>query len=293
MLPRLYTMQFSRQLIVLVVCACVAAVEELPANPIVQIAQGKLRGRIVNSWSGKKIISFIGVRFAEPPTGINRFQPPVPVKPWTEVRNATEDGPLCPIPGRNDTSEDCLFLCVHTKNLSGRQPVIIYFHPGGFAGGTGNYRYTGPQYLLDHDVVLVSFNYRNGPLGFLSTGDEVLPGNYGLKDQLLVMKWVRQNIAHFGGDPLSVTLFGYSAGGGSVQLHMLSPLSRGLFHRAISSSCSATTAAVLNRDPLTLARRFANLLNCSTETSQQIRDCLLSLPEAAITAARTRIWIAQ
>ncbi|XP_054261669.1 juvenile hormone esterase-like isoform X1 [Macrosteles quadrilineatus] len=283
-----------KTLLVLLVFLFVSIVAAFAQHaPIVHTAQGKLRGKIVKSWTGKPILSFIGVRFAEPPTGSNRLKDPVPVRPWPQIKDAMEDGPLCLQPGlpaELPSSEDCLFLNVHTKTLRGKQPVMIYFHPGGFVGGTGNNNYTGPQYLLDKDIVLVSSNYRLGPLGFYSTGDEVIPGNFGLKDQLLVMKWVKENIKHFGGDPDSVTLFGYSAGAGSVQLHMLSPLSRGLFHRAISSSCSATTPAVLNRYPIPLSRRFAKLLNCPIGNSQQIQECIQRLPANDIIAATSKIW---
>ncbi|XP_054261670.1 esterase FE4-like isoform X2 [Macrosteles quadrilineatus] len=284
-----------KTLLVLLVFLFVSIVAAFAQHaPIVHTAQGKLRGKIVKSWTGKPILSFIGVRFAEPPTGSNRLKDPVPVRPWPQIKDAMEDGPLCLQPGlpaELPSSEDCLFLNVHTKTLRGKQPVMIYFHPGGFVGGTGNNNYTGPQYLLDKDIVLVSSNYRLGPLGFYSTGDEVIPGNFGLKDQLLVMKWVKENIKHFGGDPDSVTLFGYSAGAGSVQLHMLSPLSRGLFHRAISSSCSATTPAVLNRYPIPLSRRFAKLLNCPIGNSQQIQECIQRLPANDIIAATSKIWL--
>uniref|UniRef100_A0A1B6F8S3 Carboxylic ester hydrolase n=1 Tax=Cuerna arida TaxID=1464854 RepID=A0A1B6F8S3_9HEMI len=291
-------MQRLNQLFVCVLVIVYAVTVAANDAPIVQTAQGKLKGTTVLSWSGNTIISFIGVRFAEPPVGQNRFKDPISVEAWNGVRNATEDGPLCPQLVPDDitisegiiTSEDCLFLNVHTKSLTGKKPVIIYFHPGGFVAGTGNNVWTGPQYFLDQDIVLVTSNYRLGPFGFISTGDSVMSGNYGLKDQLEVMKWVKQNIAAFGGDPDSVTLFGYSAGAGSIQLHMVSPLSKGLFHRAITSSCSATTPAVLNRDPASLSRRYANLLNCSTETSHQIRDCLLRHSVADLLAAAGRIW---
>ncbi|KAG8277021.1 hypothetical protein J6590_051922 [Homalodisca vitripennis] len=173
--------------------------------------------------------------------------------------------------------------------LTRRAPVIIFFHPGGFVTGTGNNIWTGPQYFLDQDIVFVTFNYRLSAFGFLSTGDSVIPGNYGLKDQLEVLKWVRQNIAAFGGDPECVTLFGYSAGASSIQMHMLSPLSRGLFHRVITSSCSATTPAVIVRDPASLSRRYANLLNCPTQTSRQIRACLLQKSVEDLLEATTLI----
>lgn len=104
---------------------------------------------------------------------------------------------------------------------------MVFFHGGGWFCGGGNTNWYSPRYLLDKDVVLVVPNYRLGPLGFLSTGDGVAPGNNALKDQTLALRWVRDNIESFGGDPNSVTIFGESAGGASVHYHLLSPLSRG------------------------------------------------------------------
>ncbi|KAK3920647.1 Esterase FE4, partial [Frankliniella fusca] len=101
---------------------------------------------------------------------------------------------------------------------------MVYVHGGGFLTGSG-WMY-GPEFLLDRDVVLVSFNYRLGALGFLSTGDDVIPGNFGMKDQVQLLRWVRDNIAAFGGDPDQVTIFGESAGGASVHALTLSPLAK-------------------------------------------------------------------
>lgn len=105
---------------------------------------------------------------------------------------------------------------------------MMFLHGGGWVCGGGNTNWYAPDTLLDRDVVLVSPNYRLGPLGFLTTGDEIVPGNNGLKDQVLVLKWIKQNIAQFGGDPDSVTVFGESAGGASTHYLMLSPMSKGM-----------------------------------------------------------------
>ncbi|XP_044730504.1 venom carboxylesterase-6-like isoform X2 [Chrysoperla carnea] len=235
---------------------------------------------------GKKIYAFRGIRYAESPTGSRRFQPPEPVKPWgEETLNATEDGPACPQPIRINpeefgwsTSEDCLRLNVYTTLLNrGNEkklhPVVIFFHAGGFYGVSGISNYHGPQYLLDKDVVLVTVNYRLGTLGFISTGDENAPGNLGLKDQVQAMRWVQQNIKSFGGNPDEVTIMGYSAGSYSVALHLLSPMSKGLFHRGIAMSGSPTATFPFT-DQLDVARKQAQLLNCPSNTSKEIIDCL-------------------
>lgn len=158
------------------------------------------------------------------------FQPPKPIDPWNGTFDATTDGPMCPQPTLNatDVSEDCLRLNVYSRALSptASRPVIVYIHPGGFYLLSGqSYNYAGPQNLMDRNIVLVTINYRLGSLGFLSTGTKEAPGNNGFKDQVIALRWIRSNIAKFGGDPNSVTIMGYS--GISVSLHMVSPMSRG------------------------------------------------------------------
>lgn len=106
-------------------------------------------------------------------------------------------------------------------------PVMVFIYGGGFRDGAASYNVYGPDFLLEQDVVMVSFNYRVGPFGFLATGDEVVPGNAGLKDQVLALKWTKQNIELFGGDPSQITIFGQSAGGASVGYHILSKQSSG------------------------------------------------------------------
>ncbi|XP_049801051.1 esterase E4-like [Schistocerca nitens] len=246
--------------------------------PQVQTALGRLRGSVMTSLDGRSILAFRGVRYALPPIGELRFKPPSPPQPWNDIINATEDGAWCPnAESANGTSEDCLFLNVYTTKLpEGRKntgrPVLIFFHPGAFYSMRGSSDLFGPQYLMDEDIILVTVNYRLGALGFLSTGDSVLPGNNGFKDQVQALRWVQQNIASFGGDPNSVTISGYSAGGVSVYLHMLSPMSKGLFHRGIAMS--GAVQSIVIKDPLQQAQKQARLLNCPDGTSQEIVNCL-------------------
>lgn len=202
------------------------------------------------------------------------------MKPWNGTFDATEDGPICvqfieQTP--NDISEDCLRLNVYTRNLNPqrKRAVLIYFHPGGYYGLSGQSKtVAGPEYLLDHDIVLVTVNYRLGILGFLSTGTKEAPGNNGLKDQVQVMRWVQENIDKFGGDANSVTIMGYSAGSMSVTLHLMSPMSQRLFHRAIVMSGSAVSQWEIPSEQLDLAKRQARLLNCSDESVETIMSCL-------------------
>ncbi|XP_049800943.1 esterase E4-like [Schistocerca nitens] len=252
-----------------------SASEEFPE---VQTPLGRLRGSVLRSLDGRTIYSFRGVRYAQPPVGALRFKPPVPLNPWDGVTDATKDGARCPeAENTNQTSEDCLFLNVYTTKLpddtrNPKRPVMVFLHPGAFYLFRGTSDLFGPQYLLDEDIVLVTLNYRLGALGFLSTGDSVLPGNNGFKDQVMALRWVQQNIASFGGDPDNVALSGYSAGSTSVYLHMLSPMSKGLFHKGIAMSAGFQSSAV--KEPLQQAKKQARILNCPDTTSEKIVECL-------------------
>ncbi|XP_052125729.1 cholinesterase 1 isoform X2 [Frankliniella occidentalis] len=193
-------------------------------------------------------------------------------------------------------SEDCLFLNVFTPvtrlPTDHLRPVLVFIHGGGFVRGSAHSAIYGPDYLVERDLVVVTFNYRLGAFGFLSSNTSHAPGNAGLWDQTLALEWVRDNIRQFGGDPDRVTLYGESAGAASVHLHVLSPQSRGLFHAAVLSSSTALStyvmaeeaskSAVLARslgaaedvvaDP---ARRIEFLQSkTSTEVSRGFADCL-------------------
>lgn len=155
----------------------------------------------------------------------------MPVKPWNGTFDAIRDSPKCPQPvlSAAEISEDCLRLNVYTKNVSAaaKQPVIVFIHPGGFYIESGRSNEYGPQYLIRRDVVLVTFNYRLAAFGFLSTGTKEAPGNNGLKDQVVALRWVKEHIQSFGGDPDSITIMGNSAGAWSISLQMVSPMSKG------------------------------------------------------------------
>lgn len=213
---------------------------------------GTLIGRYLTTYSGQGILAFLGIPYAKPPIDDLRFKAPEPFGGWVGDRLAIADAPLCTQrdPYRRDEAisgiEDCLHLNVYVPERSRTQlaqsnktkllPVMVFFHGGGWQCGSGTRSFYGPDYLLEHDVVYIGANFRLGPLGFLSTEQADCPGNNGLKDQNLVLQWIRENIASFGGDPHSVTVFGESAGGASGTYHMMSPLSKGLFHRVISQS---------------------------------------------------------
>ncbi|KAK4874276.1 hypothetical protein RN001_013636 [Aquatica leii] len=267
----------------LVICLISQVLGDSDCNPIISTSKGDVKGSIIKSLLGKDIFSFRGIRYAKAPIGDLRFQPPVPVDSWSNVYDATKDGPVCPQPNFTPVSEDCLFLNVYTTKLpdkkhNPKRPVLVFIHAGGFYGVTGASYFVGPQYLLDRDVVLVTMNYRLASLGFISTGDKLAPGNNGLKDQVLSLKWVQENILAFGGDPDLVTIFGYSAGGTSVTAHMLSPMSKGLFHRALAMSGAMFAQWPIENHQLYLAQKQARLVGCPDDTTENIITCLKKVP---------------
>jgi para-nitrobenzyl esterase len=205
---------------------------------------------------------FSGIPYAAPPVGDLRWRPPQPAVTWQGVKDATAPGPAC-TQGRvfDDISfpkldEDCLTLNVYAPAKAARLPVMVWIHGGGFmAGGGPEPRHDGRAFARK-GVVLVTINYRLGLFGFLAHPELTkespvrASGNYGLLDQVAALRWVKENIAAFGGDPGNVTIFGESAGSFAVSALMASPLARGLFHKAIGQSGAffSTTLA-----PVTLA----------------------------------------
>ncbi|KAI9580767.1 esterase B1-like [Glossina fuscipes] len=220
-----------------------------------KITQGCIRGLKVQSIYGDWYYSFEGIPFAEPPVGRLRFKSPQPIACWSGVKDCLQfkHKPLQKNEnGEIEGSEDCLYLNVFSKNIftDKKLPVLVWIYGGGF--GTGgcirDYIY-GPDYFMMEDVVLVTFNYRLSVIGFLSLSDPDVgvPGNAGLKDQVLALKWVKCNIGYFGGDPNNVTLFGQNAGGSSVHYMLSTDRARNLFHKAIcQSGCMLHDWAISN-----------------------------------------------
>ncbi|XP_069694919.1 venom carboxylesterase-6-like [Periplaneta americana] len=284
----------TKLLLLTVTLVCGAAPPQV--GPLVHVEQGALRGTYLTSSGGRIFAAFQGIPYAKPPIGKHRFKDPIPTKPWRGVWPASKPGSSCLqyfFVSQAEAStmkalqgaEDCLYINVYSPMLpaGGSAPlldVIVNIHGGGFTYAEGSY--LGPKYLLDRDVVLVTFNYRLGPLGFLSTEDEVVPGNMGLKDQTAALRWIQRNIASFGGNPASVTLTGQSAGGASVQYHYLSPTSHGLFQRGISQSGSALCPWTQMKNGREKAVRLAQALGCGTQTSRELVDCLRHRPASMI-----------
>lgn len=251
-------------------------------RPIININQGQLQGVQLSSGLLSRYWSFKGIPYAEPPVGSLRFRNPVPHGGWSGVRDATEHGEHCPHNGWFGLDvggdEDCLFLNVYTPNLTGRRAVMVWIHGGSFASGSGDSWVYGPDHLVNDNVLVVTINYRLGVLGFLGTGDGAAQGNYGMKDMVEALRWVRNNIGAFGGDPNRVTVFGESAGGVAVHYLMLSQTTTLLFQRAISQSGTALAPWGFQPNPRQMAEKLGRQLGISFTSTQNLIDQLRQQP---------------
>jgi para-nitrobenzyl esterase len=213
----------------------------------------KVEGGLISGTTADGITSFKGIPFAAPPVGDLRWKPPQSVVAWQGVRECNEFGPQCPqapypqssmyYSPPQKQSEDCLYLNVWTGGKAGdKRPVMVWIHGGALTRGAGSTPTYNGTAFAKRGVVLVTINYRLGPLGYLAHPELTAEspnhssGNYGVLDQIAALKWVQKNIAAFGGDPRRVTIFGESAGSWSVNALVATPLAKGLFHRAIGES---------------------------------------------------------
>lgn len=246
---------------------------------------------------------FLQIPYAAPPVGDQRWQAPEPAEPWDDVRQETEFASACPqnasAQGPESMNEDCLYANVWSPSPPPEDaPVMVWIHGGGnFAGsasdfvpGTEQLWYDGQFFASRQGAVVVTFNYRLGPMGFFPhpdlAGEGSPPGNQGLLDQHRLLEWVQDNIAHFGGDPDNVTIFGESAGSADVCYHVASPRSRGLFHRAISQSggCTWTDLPEASDDDKAVSMEaFATAVGCD-EAEDDVPACLRELTTEEIMA---------
>lgn len=258
---------------ILLFCAAPAWAAQVH-SAVITAASGRIQGTTLDG-----VTSFKGIPFAAPPVGPLRWRPPQPVAPWQGVRQAVNFGSPCmqsPSPHRLGpwttaflsklpSSEDCLYLNLWTAaaRSSSLRPVMVWIYGGGFTSGAGSVAIYDGAALAREGVVVVNCNYRVGAFGFLAypgltdQSPHHSSGNYALLDQIAALKWVKENIAAFGGDPHQVTIFGQSAGAASVWLLMQSPLARGLFERAIVMSGPAVipARAITGRGSLASAER--------------------------------------
>ncbi|KAH8337976.1 hypothetical protein KR067_012395 [Drosophila pandora] len=242
--------------------------QSLDALTVCPPSVGCLKGTIRAGYQAERFEAFMGIPYALPPVGELRFSNPKAMTKLRGVYNASQPRTDCiqknyllPTPIVYG-EEDCLYLNIYRpiRLRPSSLPVMVYIHGGGFFGGSAGPGVSGPEYFMDSgEVILVTVAYRLGPFGFLSTHDAAMPGNFGLKDQNMALRWVQRNIRFFGGDPSCVTIFGQSAGGVAAHMHLLSPRSRGLFHRVISMSGTANVPFAITDEPLRQARRLAEL----------------------------------
>ncbi|CAB3376450.1 Hypothetical predicted protein [Cloeon dipterum] len=264
-------------------------------NPeIVLSHDGKISGTTMKSLDGREFYAFRGIPYAKPPVGDLRFRAPEPVEPWKGVRDATKESePCAQVPVMGDEkfigSEDCLYLNVYTPQLPSEEveslPVIFWIHGGAFYAGDGGIEENGPEFLMDQNIVLVTINYRLGAFGFLSSGNQKIQGNFGMKDQVLALKWVQENIEFFNGDKSKVTLWGYSAGGAAVEAHLFSPMSSGLFSGAIYQSGTLKSECALKSKPVMSLPVLGSIVNCNQIKVEDQLKCLRATPASDLAKA--------
>ncbi|XP_063540503.1 esterase FE4-like [Cydia strobilella] len=242
----------------------------------VRVRSGIVRGSVAKDGTH---LRFLGIPYATV-TPENRFQAPGPEPSWDGVYDAL-DGKIicqqCPVlptgglPGRPIGQEDCLKINVFTPVPPAEKlPVMVFIHGGGFIEGSGLPLVYGPNYLVPKGVILVTFNYRLNVPGYLNLGIKEAPGNAGMKDQVAALRWVQKNISYFGGDQDNVTIFGESAGGASVSYHLLSPMSRGLFQKAITQSGSSLCPWAIQSNPEYNAHLVAKAFGCDTKDPYEL-----------------------
>jgi len=260
------------------------------ADPsLVTVTQGQLRGVKEQSAGARPFYAFRSIPFAEPPVGELRLEPPVKAAGWEGVREVQGEAPKCLQPNMESLfggppgivgAEDCLYLNVfspmpeRTPGDKHLLPVFVYIHGGGYMCGSAED--AQPYLMMDQEVVLVAIQYRLGTLGFLSTEDDVAPGNMGMLDQTLALEWVQKNIVNFGGDPLKVTIAGTSAGSTSVHLQVLSHTSLGYFQRAVMMSGTALDSWAVVQDHRFHAYEIAKVLDCKAVLEKEAK---LEIPE--------------
>jgi para-nitrobenzyl esterase len=262
-------------------CSLLSGIAASAAAPVqsrvVHVADGDLQGVVADS-----IDEFLGVPYAAPPVGDLRWQPPHAPAHWPQTRSAATFGNTCPQQQRGvfaapSNTEDCLYLNVFAPHAAAvaatKRPVMVWFYGGGLFSGESN-DYDASKLVGRGNVVVVTLNYRVGALGFLSHPALNAEGhafaNYGIMDQQFALKWVQRNIAAFGGDPQNVTIFGQSGGGTAVMANLVSPLSKGLFHRAINES--GTRIAVTSpATALQAGKDFAAAAGCGDQSTKCLR----------------------
>uniref|UniRef100_A0A8C1XVN8 Carboxylic ester hydrolase n=1 Tax=Cyprinus carpio TaxID=7962 RepID=A0A8C1XVN8_CYPCA len=293
--------------VLICLCLTLAPVWTVPvqtdSGPVVVLKHGSVRGQYMKAKGSEKVVEqYLGIPFAQPPVGPLRLAAPGPVQGWEGIRNATQHPSIClqnpdilPIVIKSmavnytptGVSEDCLYLNVYTpsqRSESDKLPVMVWIHGGALVMG-GACTFDGSSLAAYENIVVVVIQYRLGILGYFSTGDKNSQGNWGFLDQIAALQWVQQNIEVFGGDPQSVTIAGQSAGGISASFLTLSPMTKGLFQRAVFQSGVATVMSYSVKDPLMLAKVVANVTECDFSSNEVLTKCIKELTEEQIVNA--------
>ncbi|XP_068144437.1 juvenile hormone esterase-like [Drosophila tropicalis] len=283
-----FSTMFYSPFIIVYLCLCLASISVSYDDILTVCAPhgGCYRGTYMKGYQGEQFQAFMGIPYAVPPLGDLRFEKPRRMGKLFGTSDASKPKPDCI--NKNYLlstpkvygEEDCLYLNVYRPMPLSESPlpVMVYIHGGGFIGGSAGPSVSGPEYFMDSQaVILVTVSYRVGVFGFLSTGDGNMPGNFGLKDQTMALKWVQDNIYYYGGDQQKVTLFGHGIDGIATHLHLLSRASVGLFHRVISMSGTAIAPTAINRNPLEQARNvaeFCRIPNANNMSEAELTDAL-------------------
>lgn len=292
-------------LITIELCLVISDGDEVKVTTTYGTIQGSVRYFDDINRTIKAVDKFLGIPYAAPPVGDLRFKPPQQPQPWKPaIYNASYFRSVCiQDPEYNDffwpnltipQSEDCLYLNVYSPHREPDSeelfPVMVYIHGGGYDAGSP---VVSPGDVIPlWGIVLVTIQYRLGPFGFITSGDCDAPGNYGMLDQIEALTWVQRNIEFFKGDPAVVTIFGESAGGSSVGLLVLSPLSKGLFHRAVSiSGVDLSPFAIGSSEEVTKqSKKVAKQVGCSVKDSRKMIDCLRSVDALKFPVKEVNVW---
>lgn len=263
---------------------------------VVRTELGLVEGKNHRMGLFRSVDVFKGIPFADKP---GMFEKPKPHPGWDGVMKATKHRDRCLqvtlLQTNTQGSEDCLYLNIFVpqgRKVSTNLAVMVYLFGGAFLLGAsndvailGDSLYDGKEMADRGGVIVVTVNYRVGTLGFLSSGDQRLPGNYGLWDQHAAISWVRRNIAAFGGHPDNITVFGQSAGAASVSYQTLSPYNKGLFRRAISQCGVALSPWAMQRNPMTLLKKLARKVGCWRIDEDEMLTCLKMSDPVGLTMA--------
>ncbi|KAL4711331.1 hypothetical protein ACJJTC_019172 [Scirpophaga incertulas] len=261
----------------------------------VRVTEGLLKGKKVKTFGDTDYFSFEGIPYAKPPIGELRFRNPEPPASWSGIKQCIKPGNRCaqinPFSSKGfEGSEDCLYLNIYTPSCldenPAKLPVLMFIHGGRLLVGYGDYY--RPDYFMKHNVVLVTINYRLNILGFLSLDIPEVPGNAGMKDCAMALKWVNRNIINFNGDPNNITVFGESAGAALSSSFLTSNMTKGLFHKVICQSGNhAADVFYHKQDHIAAASLVAAYLGRNIKNKRELCDFFKSLTVEELVGAYT------